>query len=114
MPTKRPQDNVTKLSQPPAKVHFSLLVDDEQPAEPFMAELTETFTATLTDPTDLTIEQLSQLREPLAFLRLTAPDDETRTELRKLTAKKFGKVMRAYFAHFGIEDEPGKSNGLGF
>lgn len=114
MPTKRPQDNVTKLSQPPAKVHFSLLVDNEEPLEPFVAELSENFTATLSDPTELTVFQLSELREPLGFLRLTCPDDETRDELRQLSAKKFGRVMRAYFEHFGIESEPGKSNGLGF
>lgn len=111
MPTKRPQDNVTKL---PQKVSFSVLIDDEEPVEPFVLELAEDKVYELTDPTELSVEQLAALREPLGFLKLTAPDQECLDLLRRLPAKKFGKVMRAYFAHFGIESEPGKSNGLGF
>jgi hypothetical protein len=114
--TRRPQDrkpasNVTAL---PEKVHYSLLVDNEEPAEPFRLELDEDTIVELTDPTELPVEELAAMREPLAFLRSTAPDQETLDVLRKLSAKKFGKVMRAYFEHFGIDDAPGKSNGLGF
>lgn len=104
-------NKVTKL---PTKVHYSVLTDAEAPGEPFFAELSEEYTVELTDPTELTVGQISQLREPLAFLRLTTKDEEAREELKKLTSKEFGKLMRAYFKHFGIEDEPGKSNGLGF
>lgn len=114
--TRRPQDrkttgNVTAL---PEKVHYSLLIDDEEPAEPFRLEIDTDTIVELTDPTELSVEELAAMREPLAFLRSTAPDQETLDVLRKLSAKKFGKVMRAYFEHFGIEDGPGKSNGLGF
>ena len=103
--------NVTKL---PTKVHYSVLADQEEPLEPFLAEISEEVTVELSDPTELTVEQLAALREPLAFLRLTTQSEEDREHLRKLSAKIFGKLMRAYFEHFGIEAEPGKSNGLGF
>lgn len=103
--------NVTKL---PTKVHYSVLTDEEEPLEPFVAELREDYTIELTDPTELSVGEIAALREPLAFLRLTTPDDEAREELKKLSSKKFGNLMRAYFAHFGIDAEPGKSNGLGF
>ena len=115
--TRRPQDrkttpsNVTAL---PEKVHYSLLIDNEEPAEPFRVELDEDTVVELTDPTELSVVELAQMREPLAFLRSTAPDQATLDVLRNLSAKKFGKLMRAYFEHFGIQDEPGKSNGLGF
>lgn len=109
--TRRPQDNVTAL---PQKVHFSVLIDDEEPIEPFFVELAEDKIFELSDPTELSVEQLAELRQPLSFLRLTAPDEECLKLLRGLPAKKFGKVMRSYFEHFGIESEPGKSNGLGF
>jgi hypothetical protein len=103
--------NVTAL---PTKVHYSVLADNEAPAEDFVAELSEDVTIVLTDPTELTVGEVSKLREPLAFLRLTTKDEPTREALKGLTSKQFGKLMRAYFEHFGIEDEPGKSNGLGF
>lgn len=105
------KDNVRKL---PTKVHYSLVADAEEPLEPFFAELTEDYTIELADPTELTVGEMAALREPLAFLRLTTKDDEARDELKKLTGKQFGKVMRNYFEHFGIEDAPGKLNGLGF
>lgn len=114
---RRPQDRKTpanNVSALPTKVHYSLLVDDEEPSEPFRLEIDEDTVVELTDPTELSVEELAAMREPLAFLRSTAPDQETLDVLRRLSAKKFGKVMRAYFEHFGIEDGPGKSNGLGF
>jgi len=103
--------NVTKL---PQKVHYSAVADEEEPLEPFVAELTEDHIIELTDPTELQVGTIAELREPLAFLRLTTQSEEDRQALKKLTSKKFGNLMRAYFAHFGIDAEPGKSNGLGF
>jgi hypothetical protein len=103
--------NVTKL---PTKVHYSVLADEEEPLEAFVAEIREDYTIELTDPTELQVGTIAELREPLAFLRLTTQSEEDRQELKKLSSKKFGNLMRAYFAHFGIDAEPGKSNGLGF
>jgi hypothetical protein len=106
MVAKRPQDNVTAL---PTKVHYSLLQDQELPKEDFVVELSEGVTITLTDPTELSIERLAGLTNPLGFLADTTPDEETRTVLRELSSRDFGKVMKAYFAHFGIEaDATGK------
>lgn len=106
MAGKRVQDNVTAL---PQKVHYSLLQDQEDPKEDFVTEISEGVVITLTDPTDLTIEQMATLTNPLGFLADTTPDEETRDILRKLSSRDFGKVMRAYFAHFGIEaDATGK------
>jgi len=103
--------NVTKL---PTKVHYSVLADQEDPLEPFIAELREDYTIELTDPTELKVGEIAALREPLAFLRLTTQSEEDRQALKELSSKKFGNLMRAYFEHFGIDAEPGKSNGLGF
>lgn len=104
--------NVTDL---PTKVHFSLVVENEnaEETEPFVAEIREGVTVTLTDPTELPVEQVAELSTPLGFLKWTC-DDETRQILRKLSSKKFGQVMKAYFEHFGIDTNAGKQGGLGF
>jgi hypothetical protein len=103
--------NVTSL---PTKVHYSVLEDEEAPVEPFVAEVTEGVTVTLTDPTELKVGEIAELRAPLAFLRSTTQSEEDRKVLRELSSKQFGKLMRAYFKHFGIDAEPEQQQGLGF
>jgi hypothetical protein len=104
------KSNVTDL---PTKVHFSLVAEDENPVEQFRFELPDGTVVELSDPTDLTIDEMSTLQTPLEFLRFTASEAD-RVKLLKLRGKQMSRLIKAYFEHYGIPTEEGKGNGRPF
>lgn len=97
----------SNLQDLPKKVHLSLVAEDENPIDPFVFEMPDGRTIVLSDPTDLTIDEMATLQNPLEFLRFTA-SEEDRVEMRKLRGKQMSKVIKGYFEHFGIPTEEGK------
>lgn len=96
-----------KVTDLPKKVHLSLVAEDENPVEQFRFEMPDGDVITLSDPTDLTIDEMSTLQNPLEFLRFTA-SEEDRVLLRKLRGKQMSRVIKAYFEHYGVPTEEGK------
>lgn len=104
-------DNVRNLTDRPGKVHFSLLdVEDERPEELFSAEIREGVTITLEDPTDLEIELMMALENPLSVFRHTA-SIEDQDILIKLKGREMKHLLRAYYKHYGVDIDEGKAPG---
>jgi hypothetical protein len=104
------KNNVASL---PTKVHFSLLAEDEDPVEQFRFEAPDGTVIELSDPTDLTIDEMASLHNPLEFLRYTA-SEEDKIKLRNLKGKQMSKLIKAYFEHYGVPTEEGKGNASPF
>jgi hypothetical protein len=104
------KSNVTDL---PKKVHLSLVAEEENPVEVFAFEMPDGEVVELTDPTDLTVEQMSSLKNPLEFLRFTA-DEEDKPKLLKLRGKQMSRLIKGYFEHYGIPMEEGKDSASPF
>lgn len=115
-PGTGPQDKVRDIKSAPSKVHFSFIEEqeDEQPLEVFAFEDEDGTLIELTDPTDIDIETVSAFENPLEFLRHTTTNDEDRARLRKFSSKKMGRLIKAYFSHYGIPIPEGKGSGLPF
>lgn len=97
----------SKVQDLPVKVQLSLVAEDEDVAEPFRFEAPDGSIIELTDPRELTIDEMSTLQQPLEFLRFTA-SEEDRTKMRTFRGSQMSKVIKAYFEHFGIPTEEGK------
>jgi len=110
MTARRTTSNVQDL---PKKVHLSLVAEDEETTEVFAFEMPDGEVIELTDPTDLTVEQMASLQNPLEFLRFTATTED-KPKLLKLRGKQMSKLIKGYFDHYGIPTEEGKGNGSPF
>lgn len=102
--------NVTEL--PSGTVHLDLDAEERvDPKEPY------TFTwkgrqITMTDPEELTADELMRIADPRDFIHLCmAPDDRKFLKEKGVKGWQFGRIMKGYNAHYDIDDEQANFGG---